>query len=190
MQEADHLAHFENLLRLQFGVLHSEWDQIREYVQIEEVSRNEYFVKQGKVCHRLGFICEGVFRICMERDGTDITCYFVCEDNFVGDPESFKSRTPSKLNMQALTDAIVITFDRKLMTDMPRFPEIITAIDKKVMMGLLAQRDFIQNEDAATKYQKFLESYPHILQRVPLGIVASFLGITQQSLSRLRKNIS
>jgi len=54
-------------------------------------------------------------------------------------------------------------------------------------MDLMRQREFLMNRDAASKYRYFIEHYPHILQRVPLGHVASFLDITQQSLSRLRK---
>jgi hypothetical protein len=130
----------------------------------------------------------------MERDGLDITCYFSSEDNFVGDPDSFFSHKPSDKNIQALTDSEVVGFSlenmKNILANFPRFEKIMQFIDHDVMMGLMSQRDFLQHTEAAIKYQKFMEQYPHILQRVPLSYVASFLGITQQSLSRLRKQHS
>jgi hypothetical protein len=76
-----------------------------------------------------------------------------------------------------------------LTRELPRFRSITASIDRKTSMDLLRQRDLLINRDAAAKYQLFVEQYPHILQRVPLGHVASFLDITQQSLSRLRKQL-
>jgi|KBSMisStandDraft_5_1062788.scaffolds.fasta_scaffold402582_2 hypothetical protein len=181
-------------LQENYQLSEKEWDIAKEYVETLKVYKNEYFVQKGKVCRRMGFIAKGVMRYCMERDGEDITCYFQSENNFAGDPDSFFSHKPSEKNMHALTDCILIAFSldsvQKLSKAFPRFTEIAAAIDRRVMMELMMQRDFLLNADAATKYQKFIEYYPHILQRVPLGYIASFLGIKQQSLSRLRKQIS
>ena len=133
-------------------------------------------------------------RYCMTREGEDITCYFIYENGFAGDPDSFFPRKPSERNLQALTDCELINITRtnvdKLIENCPRFLTIMSLIDHKVMMDLMTQRDFLLHADAEEKYRKFMEYYPQILQRVPLGYVASFLGITQQSLSRLRKQIS
>jgi hypothetical protein len=63
-------------------------------------------------------------------------------------------------------------------------------ISQREMMKLLDQRTFLLNDKAEIKYSYFIKHFPHILQRVPLGMIASYLGITQQSLSRLRKKNS
>jgi len=185
---------FKKYLHDNFKLSDENWQIISQFIEPMRVSKGEYFVQQGKVCRRLAFIAEGVFRLCMERDGLDITCYFVSENGFVGDPDSFYSRKPSDKNMQALTDALIvgITLDnlQKIYSEYPPFKDMIRSIDHMVVMDLMTQRDFLQHADAREKYQHFLQHYPHILQRVPLGFVASFLGITQQSLSRLRKEIS
>jgi len=185
---------FKKHLQENFSLTDEEWNSIHDYFEPIILKKNEYFVREGKVCRRLAFIAEGVLRLCMERDGLDITCYFVSENGFVGDPDSFYKRQPSDKNAQALTDCLLMGFSldnlHKICAECPRFEDIMKLIDHRVMMGLMAQRDFIQHADASAKYQHFIEHYPHILQRVPLSHVASFLGITQQSLSRLRKEIS
>ena len=185
---------FKKYLHDKYKLTDAQWNLIKDYFEIITVPKNEYFVRPGKVCYRIGFIVEGVMRFCMERDGEDITCYFACENNFSGDYDSFISRKPSERRIQALTDCVLIGINydnlQKVFLVFPHFKEIMKLIDHDVLMGLMLQRDFLQHADAASKYQKFTEQYPHILQRVPLSYIASFLGITQQSLSRLRKQIS
>lgn len=192
--DKDYSIYFKKYLHDNHNLTDEEWDLIKDYHEVLFISKNEFFLQQGKVCRWLSFIAEGVMRFCMYRDGEDITCYFVSENDFAGDPDSFYAHRPSERNMQALTDCVLVSISRdnmqKLCKALPRFEEIMGLIDRRVMVGLMTQRDFLQHADAATKYQKFMEYYPHILQRAPLGYVASFLGITQQSLSRLRKDIS
>jgi len=79
---------------------------------------------------------------------------------------------------------------QKLLQQVSRGKEINAAIDHYVMTKMLYQRTFLLNLDASVRYKEFMKEYGNILQRVPLSYIASFLGITQQSLSRLRKNIS
>jgi CRP-like cAMP-binding protein len=186
---------FKKHLQDNYRVSENEWNLLKDYHQCVTVKKNEYFVQKGKVCRMLAFIADGVMRYCMYReDGEEITCFFVSENEFAGDPESFTAQKPSDKNLHALTDCTLIGISpdhmQKMLKALPRFAEIMASIDRAVMMKLLGQRDLFYNMDAAAKYQKFIEYYPHILQRVPLSYVASFLGIKQQSLSRLRKQIS
>ena len=164
-----------------------------EYFRLESFPKNEYFVRSGKVSRKLAFIAEGVMRYCMFRDdGSDITCFFMCENDFAGDPESFFSQKPSDKNVQALTDCQLITTSYENMQKMlhhPRTKETIAAIDHYVMTKMLYQRTFLLNLDASVRYHEFIREYSTVLQRIPLSYIASFLGITQQSLSRLRKQM-
>jgi CRP-like cAMP-binding protein len=190
----DHLLHFKKFLQQQFQLTEEESDMTKEYFQLQSFPKNEYFVSQGKVCRKLAFIAEGVMRYCMFRDdGTEVTCFFMCENDFVGDPESFFSQKPADKNAQALTDSRLITISyenmQKLIQQVSRGNEINAAIDHYVMMKMLYQRTFLLNLDATVRYKEFMREYAHILQRIPLSYIANFLGITQQSLSRLRKQM-
>ena len=190
----DYILRFKKINQQQFQVSEEEWEVIKECFLLQPFSKNEYFVSQGKVCRKLAFIAEGVVRYCMFRDdGTDVTCFFMCENDFVGDPESFFSQKPSDMNAQTLTDCQLITISyenmQKLLQQVPRGKEINAAIDHYVMMKMLYQRTFLLNLDATVRYKEFMREYANILQRVPLSYIANFLGITQQSLSRLRKQV-
>jgi len=190
----DHVEHFKKFLRQQLQVNEEECEIISEYFQLQFFPKNEYFIRQGKVCRNLAFIAEGVMRYCMFRDdGSEVTCFFMCENDFVGDPESFFSQRPSQMNAQALTDCqlIIISYEnmQKLLQHLSRGKEINAAIDHYVMMKMLYQRTFLLNLDATVRYKEFMREYSNILQRVPLSYIANFLSVTQQSLSRLRKQI-
>jgi CRP-like cAMP-binding protein len=143
----------------------------------------------------IGFVAEGVMRYSyFKENGKELTCNFVCENEFVGEPESMFKRKPAGINEQAITDCVLVTFTpediKKLRKVYPRFDEISADIGQKTIRGLLDKRTFLIDNDAATRYRYFIKHYPHILMRVPLSYVASYLDITQQSLSRLRKQIS
>jgi CRP-like cAMP-binding protein len=190
----DHILHFRTFLQKQINLSEKEWEIVKEYWKQESFPKNEYFVSHGKVCRKLAFIAEGVVRYCMFRDdGTDVTCFLMCENDFAGDPESFFSQKPSDKNVQALTDCqlVVISYDnmQKLLHQVPRGNEINAAIDHYVAMKMLYQRTFLLNLDATVRYKEFMREYAPILQRIPLSYIANFLGITQQSLSRLRKQM-
>jgi len=192
--KSDHIQDFIKFQQEQFHLTKEECESVSEYFQLESFAKNDYFVTQGKVCRKLAFIAEGVMRYCMFRDdGSDVTCFFMCETDFVGDPDSFFAQKPSDKNVQAITDCQLITtsYDdmQKMLRQLPRGKEILAAIDHYVTMRMLHQRTFLLNLDATVRYKEFMREYPHVLQRVPLGYVANFLGIAQQSLSRLRKQM-
>ncbi len=71
---------FKKYLQEKYLVTDRDWEIISEFAEPIQVAKNEYVIKKGKICRRLLFVCEGVFRYCMERDGKDITCYFVSEN--------------------------------------------------------------------------------------------------------------
>ena len=192
--KSDHIQDFIKFQQEQFHLTKEECESVSEYFQLESFAKNDYFVTQGKVCRKLAFIAEGVMRYCMFRDdGSDVTCFFMCEKDFVGDPDSFFAQKPSDKNAQALTDYQLITtsYDdmQKLIRQLPRAKEILAAIDHYVTMKLLYQRTFLLNLDASVRYHEFIREYSNVLRRVPLSYIANFLGITQQSLSRLRKQM-
>jgi len=188
------MERFRKYLQSTYHISNADWNSAMDCFQMAMVPRKEFFVRSGKICRALGFIEEGVIRYCrFEENGDSTTCYFSSENDFVGDPESFFLQKPSEINLEAITDCtlVIIPYEnQRRLNDLPFSPEISADIDRKVVKKLFEQREFQMNRDAASKYEEFMKRYPHILQRVPLAYIASFLGITQQSLSRLRKQHS
>ncbi|MCI1266580.1 MAG: hypothetical protein LKG19_08395 [Saprospiraceae bacterium] len=184
-------THFINHLR-KFGHLNDlQAKEITEYFTLDLIPAGEYYLQNGKISHRMGFITQGVMRYCnVGKEGELLTCYFVAENDLAGDIESFARQIPSTLHLQAITDTLIISISRsqnEILTE--RFPDFISinALMAQVFVTSLAnQRAFLLNSDGKAKYDYFIEHYAHIMNRVPLGMVASYLGIKQQSLSRLR----
>jgi CRP-like cAMP-binding protein len=178
-----------------YKVTEVEWDLVKDYFQTEELKAGKFFVQSGKICYRLGYIEEGVIRHSFFKEsGKEVTCSFSSEEEFIGESDSFIQQKPCPFNQQATTDCTLVTFTLEgyntIIKKLPRAREIFEDIGYRTVRALLDKRTIFLGSDATSKYMYLIHHYPRILQRVPLGYIASYLDITQQSLSRIRKQIS
>ncbi|WP_372640583.1 Crp/Fnr family transcriptional regulator [Ancylomarina sp.] len=168
---------------------------ISEHSVIKGFKMGDIFVEAGKNVNQVGFILSGVFRYFFyDKEGNEITSLFLSENDFVTNINSFNEYIPSSGTIIAETDCSVIIISREVWAlyseNITNWNSIIQAITNK---NLLAKTNFqrkLINQNAKTSYLDFLEKYPTIIQRVPLIHIASFLGITKFSLSRIRKQIT
>ncbi|SEW22379.1 cAMP-binding domain of CRP or a regulatory subunit of cAMP-dependent protein kinases [Chryseobacterium wanjuense] len=180
---------------LRFGNLNKQQiDFIESKATVLELRKDEYFSEAGKVPKYAGFILEGVFRFCYYNNkGTEVTHFFVDENNFVNDYQKFTDRATASEYVQAVTDAKLLVFSRKDWEDIANtiidWDKIETKILNKCLTEAIERRSPLISEDATTRYLSFIEKFPALVNRIPLSYIASYLGITQQSLSRIRKNI-
>lgn len=180
---------------LQFGNLNQQQiDLILSKAQEREIRKEDYFSEAGKVAVEVGFILEGVLRVCYYNNkGEEITKYFIDENNLVVDLDSFDNNICSSAYVQAVTDCKMIVFSKKdwqeLLDTIIGWDTIVHKIISKALIQKVARRSPLVSEDATTRYLSFMEMFPNIINRVPLSYLASYLGITQSSLSRIRKNI-
>lgn len=180
---------------LQFGHLNSQQiDLIKSKAFEQEFSKDDYFSEAGKVSRQIGFVVEGVVRVCYyDKKGEEITKYFIDENNLVVDIESFNTGICSSAYVQAVTDCRLIVFNKKdwqeLLDTIVGWEAIVHKIIAKALILKVERRSPLVTEDATERYLRFLEIYPNVVNRVPLSYIASYLGITQSSLSRIRKNI-
>ncbi len=180
---------------LQFGNLNQQQiDLILSKAQEREIRKEDYFSEAGKVSVEVGFILEGILRVCYYNNkGEEITKYFIDENNLVVDLESFDNNICSSAYVQAVTDCKMIVFSKKdwqeLLNTIIGWDTIVHKIISKALMQKVARRSPLVSEDATTRYLSFMEMFPNVINRVPLSYLASYLGITQSSLSRIRKNI-
>ena len=180
---------------LQFGSLNQQQLELISKKAVEkDLKKEAYFSEAGKVSKQVGFVIEGIVRVCYYNNrGEEITKYFIEENNLVVDLESFDNEIPSTAYVQAVTDCRLLIFSKKdwqdLLDTIIPWEAIVHKIISKALRQKVERRSPLVSEDATTRYQMFLEIYPNVVNRVPLSYVASFLGITQSSLSRIRKNI-
>jgi len=180
---------------LQFGQLNAQQiDYISDKAKMVQLQKEDYFSEAGKIARQVGFIVDGVVRVCYyDNQGEEITMYFMEEGNFVVDFDSFDNNIPSSAYVQAVTDCTLIIFTKKDWEDLANtivgWESIVHKIVKKSLIQKIDRRSSLVSEDATTRYLAFMEKYPQLLHRIPLSYLASYLGITQSSLSRIRKNI-
>jgi CRP-like cAMP-binding protein len=180
---------------LQFGNLNQQQiDLIMSKAQEIDFQKDEYFSEAGKIPRQVGFILEGVFRYCYYNNkGQEITHHFVDENNFLSDQQKFEAQVAASDYIQAVTDCKLLVFSKKDWDEIGNiivgWDKIVSLILKKCLLQTIERRSPLVSEDATTRYLSFIENFPSLVNRIPLSHIASYLGITQQSLSRIRKNI-
>lgn len=178
-----------------FGVLSDE-EENRITAGIKEISiqKGKVFVEAGKVSQRIAFVKEGVFRsLYYNKQGDDFTRYFIYEGRFIGDFHGFVNQTPSNEYIEAITDGILLVIDydhfKTIETEISIWPVLIAKLHAFVAENKLKVASTMLNLDAKSRYLHFLDHYPGLANRVPQAMLASYLGITPSSFSRIRKNI-
>lgn len=179
---------------LQYGTLTQQQTKlIASKTSIRTLKSGDYFSQAGTTSNEVGFVLKGIFRICYyNNEGDVITRYFVDENNFLVDLNSYTYQIPSSEYIQAITTTELIIFKRQdlveIATTIIGWDIMISKITTKAFLDKVSRISPMLAEDASTRYNNFLERFPKLAARIPLSYLASYLGITQQSLSRIRKN--
>jgi len=180
---------------LQFGNLNKhQIDLVLSKAQELHLPKDSYFSEAGKVPSKAGFVVKGVLRGCYyNNQAEEITRCFISENSIIFDYINFQGNSVSSEYIQACTDCKLIVFSKK---DWEELSQIIVQWDamKNKMIQLCmhqkSRKGPVVSQDGTTRYLEFLKNYPLLVNRIPLIYIASYLGVTQQSLSRIRKNIT
>lgn len=173
----------------------AETNLLNKNIVYKKLKAKEYFLKSGERSNEIGFIVSGVFRYFFyDNEGNEITSFFMSENEFVGNVSSFFEYIPSSGNLQTVTDCEVFIISRSswelFCKEIQHWESTFQKIINEVLIRKTNFQRSLINSDAQSSYLKFLNTYPTIAQRVPLNHIASFLGITPFSLSRIRKAIA
>lgn len=180
---------------LQFGNLNNQQiDLIKSKAVVREIRKDEYYHEAGKIPREVIFLTEGIMRVCYYNNkGDEITKYFIEENNFLADINSYNQEIPSTEYIQAITPCTYLVFSKAAMKELSmtiiEWDNIVAKITAKGLADKVNKISMMMAEDATERYLSFLEKFPNLANRIPLSYLASYLGITQSSLSRIRKNI-
>jgi CRP-like cAMP-binding protein len=169
----------------------SERDDILSCFQYLKVPKNKFWIAKGEVCKHIAFVESGILRIINELDETTTTMQFVFQDMFTTSLTSFVFQIESIWCIEALTDCELWLIDRenhfRLVNEYKAWLEADNILLLKAYTEL-EYRIFSQfHLSSEQRFKKLFEERPEIFNQIPLKQIASYLGITPETLSRLRK---
>lgn len=171
-------------------------DKLRIIHAFERRSYREgdFLFRPDHICKELFFICKGVLRIVNQNeDGTEVTHFFLSEQRFCTILKSFNEETTAAEGIQAACNAEVLAINKAklnaLYEALPYLEILIGKIMHQALLDKIQLRNSYLGLDATARYLLFVKQQADVARRVHLSDVASYLSITPQSLSRIRKNI-
>lgn len=158
--------------------------------KVSAFKRGEVVVREGQFSKKAYLIVEGCSRAYYLKDGKDISDWFTFENQFMAAIVSFFSDKPSPHYVEFVEDSTVLEFSKDVMDKLTNkhhdFERFISKMVTETMLGLCERLYTIQFNKADERYNHLLSIYPNITNRIPLTHIASYLGITLETLSRIR----
>lgn len=152
--------------------------------------KGDFLLRQGEVCKKSYWIIKGIARKYYLNDGKEITTELYFDDDIAVSFDSYCLQKPSREFIQTLTDATISQTDFvAFQTAKLQFPKLATLdlmMTEYYAMWLENRLFQFHTMDATSRYQRILEEHPHIVQNIPLTFIASYLGISLETLSRIR----
>ncbi|MBX2961425.1 MAG: Crp/Fnr family transcriptional regulator [Cyclobacteriaceae bacterium] len=172
----------------------AEWEVHQKSLTRRWLKRGEHLLSEGQVCNHVSFINHGYFRTYSIVREEDRTQYFAFEHDYITDYCSFVTRKPSRDNIIAMEDAEVLQLDHASMhaafEQYPVWQKFGRLIAEHVFVFTAFRGQDLLFKTPEELYLQLMHTSPHVLERVPLKYIASYLGITPEALSRIRKRVS
>lgn len=189
--------YFEQLRKALKGycdIPEQELGRIEDFFKQCELKKGELFVRSGDMTHSIGFIVSGLLRyFYTDKDGVEYTKAFAAEDNFAVSYRSMLLKQPSTFSIEALEDTVMLCINysdwEKLLDGTPCWNIVARKVMEKVYILKQMRESELLLEDAQCRYLHFLEQYPSLPKRLKQHYIASYLGISPVSLSRIRRKM-
>ena len=170
-----------------------EKEIIRKEIIVQNIEKNQVLLAEGEVSKAFYFVIKGCIRLYYNVGIDEKTAFFYLEDMFVSSYESFTKQIPARHNFQAIEDSVLavisIEVAAKLLEASPNFEflaRIMMEEELIVYQEVISSFVTLQPEQ---RYLRLLESFPELFQRIPLHQIATYIGVTPETLSRIRKRI-
>ncbi|CAM3951802.1 cAMP-binding domain of CRP or a regulatory subunit of cAMP-dependent protein kinases [Pedobacter westerhofensis] len=186
---------FKEYINSKLIVSEDDWMKIESLAMEKTLHKKEYLLKQGSVWRFGAFVCTGCLRTYrLDTSGHEHTTKFTIDKSWTGDISSIISGKPAVFTTEALEDTTLVLFYNddfdRICREVTGFQALMNA-DLRICMSSIEDRvNVVLSYSAEEKYHTFMEEYPGLSTRIPQYMIASYLGITPESLSRLRKQIA
>ncbi len=172
-----------------------EADFLKSVFTEKKVRRRQYILQEGDVCHVNSFVVEGCFRMYLvDAQGKEHNLQFAIENWWILDMESFYFGKPSRLNIEAIENSVVYQIKKEdqlnLYVKYPKFNRIFRVLSENALIA--NQKRVLQNisSTAEERYLNFLNQYPQLFNRISNVQIASYIGVTPEFLSTIRKRMA
>lgn len=170
-----------------------DWNIFSSKLIRREFSKKKPILETGHVENYLSFIEKGFVRYYIPREDNDLTFAFVFDGEFTSGYDSFITRQPANYTIEALADTVLWCISYNDLQDIYAETKIGNTIGRLASEGLFLQKSkrelSLLNDSAEQRYRNLFTEQPQLIQKIPQKYLASYIGITPQALSRIRKRI-
>jgi CRP/FNR family transcriptional regulator, anaerobic regulatory protein len=170
-----------------------DWNIALPMFEYREIKKRELILKKGQVCETIDFIVAGSVRSYINFEGKDVSRQFFFENSFFNEMSSFVTQKPSLFTIEALEDCKLLSINKSnidnLYNERINFLKFGKKMAEQVAVFSIKRNIEIYTHTAKERYLALITERPKIINRVPLHMIASYIGITPEALSRIRKEI-
>jgi CRP-like cAMP-binding protein len=177
------------------GLTKKEWSLWERFFVARSVRKRQFLMQAGESCNQSTFVNSGCLRLySTDPRGEEHVIQFAIRDWWIGDMRSYLSGEPAAYSLDALQDSEILVIDKaareELLDTAPKADRYFRLLMESHFLATDRRIDTLLRSSAEERYLAFLKTYPALVEQIPQGQIASYLGITPQSLSRIRKEIS
>jgi len=194
MTSEEAIDRFRNFLKSVPGYSPEAFVLCESFLEVVHLKKGDVFVERAKTCRKFAFVADGIMRAFTLIEGNENTTCICSENAFATSTLSFITQTPSDITVQALNRVCLVTMSHdhinKLYKESPFWDTVGRVVAEKEFVAL--QQSAWRNSpiSAESKYLTLLKENPGIVNRIPLHFIASYIGVTPETLSRIRKKIT
>lgn len=191
-------SHFNTILRnisRTITLNDEEVEFFRSVLIHRRIKKRQYVLQAGDVCRYETYVVSGCLRgYHVDREGSEHTTFLAVADWWIADLESFTRRTPATMTIEALEDTDLLQIEystyESLCLRVPKFERLFRLLLQNAFVSHQRRILAIISQTAVERYKEFLQRYPQFTRRVPQKYIASYLGVTPEFLSRIRRDLS
>ena len=185
---------FKNYLNGLVSLSDEQYELIRSVAVQKRVRKKQFLLQEGEIWDSYIFVCSGCLRqFRVDHKNAEWTLYFALEKWWLTDPESRLSNKPTIFNIDALEDSVVLIFKKhdfdSLKKAIPEFSDLIELLAYRNLIAIQNRLYDLVSKTAEERYSHLIATHPVCINRAPLHMIASYLGLSPFTISRIRNQI-
>ena len=186
--------YFENFNK-KIPLTNQEQEQIKNFLGVKKIRKKQYLLQEGDVCKNIAFVEKGALRAyTVNNDGVEHIMQFALEGWYISDLYSFLTGEVATYNIDAIEDSELVLISRsahdELLKKYPKYETFTRELITGAYVALQKRLNSIISKSLEERYEAFISLYPDIAKRVPQHMIASYMGLTPETLSRVRRRIA